>query len=68
MREILDRIEAEQPCQALERVRRAEQAVHDVGIDVLARNALLVQVREVLAHAVEDLLGLGHELLVRLAA
>ena len=68
VREILDRIEAEQPGQALERVRRAEQAVHDVGIDVLAGDPLLVQVGEVLAHAVEDLLGLGDELLVRLAA
>ena len=57
------------PASALERVRRAEQRgsrPRDRRPAPAARS--VVQVREVLAHAVEDLLGLGDELLVRLAA
>ena len=54
------------PGEPLQRVRRAEQPVHELGVGVRARAAPVGEVGEVVAHALEDLLGLGDELAVRL--
>jgi hypothetical protein len=48
-------------------VSGAKQPVDQIGIDVTARGPLVVEVEVILAHTLEDLLGLRHELLVRLA-
>ena len=66
--EIADRLEAEHARETLERVRRAEQPIDEVGVDFSAGGALVAEVGEIRAHALEDLLGLGDELPVRLAA
>ncbi len=68
MRELADAVEPEHARETLERVGRAEDAVHEIGVDLTAATALVAEIGEVLSHALEDLLGLGDELAMRLAA
>jgi hypothetical protein len=67
MREPPDRIETEETRQCLERMRGTEEPIHEIGIGLSPPDALIVQVREILAHVLEDLFRLGDELPIRLA-
>jgi len=62
------RVEAEEPGEALERVRGAEEPVHELGRRLDAVGASIGEIGQILAHALEDLLGLRDELTLRLAA
>jgi hypothetical protein len=67
MRKLRERLETEHPREALERMRRAKQAVHRVGADRVGP-LLIREVGEVLSQAFEDLLRLRHEVAICLAA
>ena len=67
MGEAADGIEAEQTGQRLERVSRTKQPVDEIRIDFVARGPLVPQICEPPAHALDDLLRLGDELLIGLA-
>ena len=67
VRELADAVEPEHAREALQRVRGAEQPVHQLRDRRRAPSPAPVgEVAEVVAHPLEDLLGLGDELAVRL--
>ena len=67
MREFLKRLQAKHPSESLERMSRTKESINEFGIDLtLDGSALLIEIRVVLAHLLENLFGLGNKLLLRL--
>ena len=68
MGQLAHRVEAEHARQTLEGVSGAEESIDQLRVDIRAGGSLIRELAQILSHLLEDLLGLGDELAVRLGA
>ena len=64
VREFAYGLEPEHAGKALQRMGRSKKPIHEIRVDLTSAVALILELAQILEHAIENLFGLGYELVI----